>query len=366
MEAAKIDWKSIESVFVLDQVYENINAPQWVDFLASSSPSLLPREDDVAWFCRSDCKHPRCAEDFLKSSPTSKLLRSVSVSKLIGLTDWTRREATNLKRRGTTNPNESESGDSENQNPNLSTPNQNQIKYNKNKAAIKSSAQKEGVEYSDIMLESTLKPTLSAKDLFGGTGKDLFGKITDLCHELKKMASTSNSSSTSRAPTPTPTKDPHFNNSFQEKMTEKEKERKPLLEVKPPASADKTNVKSKQHNKLRGEDGENIPISLNLSNIKHNDKMSPMAIRMNPPTPQGFSATREPIKATPSKAQAQKSRLLGREVFQELEQKNKTLREELGLGEKNESGNASTLVAAAKEGRALDVFWFLKPCTLSN
>lgn len=48
MEPAKIDWKRIESVFVEDSVYENINAPKWVDLLAPDQASV----DDVAWFCR--------------------------------------------------------------------------------------------------------------------------------------------------------------------------------------------------------------------------------------------------------------------------------------------------------------------------
>lgn len=49
MEPAKIDWNNLDSVFIVDQVYENINAPQFVDFLSSTSP----QPDDVAWFCRS-------------------------------------------------------------------------------------------------------------------------------------------------------------------------------------------------------------------------------------------------------------------------------------------------------------------------
>lgn len=58
-----------------------------------------------------------------------------------------------------------------------------------------------------------------------------------------------------------------------------------------------------------------------------------------------------------------------RQIFQELEQ-SKTLREE--LEERSDNGNASLVAtptpapAPAKEGRALDVFWFLKPCTLSS
>lgn len=391
MEAAKIDWKNIESVFVVDQLFENINAPQWVDFLASSSSSShdddSPLHDDVAWFCRPDCKHPTSAEDFLKSSPlSSKLFRSVSVSNLIALPHWSRsREATtNLKRRGPANPNQFPNvapnvDDSENQDPNFSTP----PPHPNNKAGIKSSAEKD--DYSDVMLESEEKPrlkaTLSAKDLFGG--KDFFGKITDFCNELKKMTATTkvketmdekveedqslshkfNSSSPYKPSAPV--LDPKdrdggirtevLGSRLEKKINEKDKERKPFLEVKLDAAGERNNGKTKlRKNNMREDDAENIPISLDLNNVKREAKISP--IRVNPPTPQGFSATRDPVKPTPSKGS--KSRLMGREIFQEMGQ-NKTLREELD----EESGNAP--LVAAKEGRTLDVFWFLKPCTLS-
>lgn len=49
MEPAKIDWKRIESVFVEDGLYENINAPKWVDFLAAEDEASV---DVEAWFCR--------------------------------------------------------------------------------------------------------------------------------------------------------------------------------------------------------------------------------------------------------------------------------------------------------------------------
>uniref|UniRef100_A0A803LBZ1 Uncharacterized protein n=2 Tax=Chenopodium quinoa TaxID=63459 RepID=A0A803LBZ1_CHEQI len=136
------------------------------------------------------------------------------------------------------------------------------------------------------------------------------------------------------------------------------KERKPLLQVKSEGAL-KANAKPKLRRNMRDDESENIPISLNLNNVKREAKVSP--IRTNPPTPQGFSATRDPIKATPSKGP--KSKLMEREILQELGQK-KTLRDELDENiEKSENENAS--LVAAKEGRTLDVFWFLKPCTLS-
>lgn len=47
MEPAKINWKTVESIFIKDDIYEHINAPQWIDFTASDESV-----DDDAWFCR--------------------------------------------------------------------------------------------------------------------------------------------------------------------------------------------------------------------------------------------------------------------------------------------------------------------------
>lgn len=47
MEIAVIDWKTIDSRFVKDDLYEHFKAPQWVDFFAPDAPV-----DDDAWFCR--------------------------------------------------------------------------------------------------------------------------------------------------------------------------------------------------------------------------------------------------------------------------------------------------------------------------
>ncbi|GAB4828094.1 hypothetical protein Ancab_035009 [Ancistrocladus abbreviatus] len=189
MEPAKIDRKTIDSEFIHDDIYEHINAPQWIDFLAPDGSAI--DHDDEDWFCCPDCKHPKTYDDFLKSTPTSKLLRSVSVSKLMALGDWYRRDG-NLKRRGLAQSSTSSSTneDGENQNPNLSTPLP-QIKSMN--ASIKSCAEKmekQDNEYSEIVVRADDKPrlksTLSARDLFGG--RDIFNRITEFCNELKRMA----------------------------------------------------------------------------------------------------------------------------------------------------------------------------------
>lgn len=45
MDVAVIDWK--DSKFEKDILYEDINAPQWIDFSNHDPPV-----DDEAWFCR--------------------------------------------------------------------------------------------------------------------------------------------------------------------------------------------------------------------------------------------------------------------------------------------------------------------------
>ena len=57
MEPAKIDWKrvTLEWNFVEDELYEQINAPKWVDFL--SRDHSLNDVDDEAWFCRPGSNH---------------------------------------------------------------------------------------------------------------------------------------------------------------------------------------------------------------------------------------------------------------------------------------------------------------------
>lgn len=48
MEPGIIDWDSIDSVFIEDDTYENMNAPKWVDFSAFPEQPV----NDEAWFCK--------------------------------------------------------------------------------------------------------------------------------------------------------------------------------------------------------------------------------------------------------------------------------------------------------------------------
>uniref|UniRef100_A0A2N9FM82 Uncharacterized protein n=1 Tax=Fagus sylvatica TaxID=28930 RepID=A0A2N9FM82_FAGSY len=368
MEPAKIDWKRIESIFVEDELYEHINAPKWVDFLATQESV-----DDEAWFCRPNCKHPKTAEDFLKTSTPSKLTSSANGSESLPLRDQSRRDA-KLKRRGLTqsstssNSNPRFNEDSENQNPNLSTPPINHAKSMK--TAIKSSTEKK-IMANDMSQNNEaprLKSTLSARNLFAG--RDILNQITDFCNELKRMATRARERENERSIVEKCNvcveEKPAVKESSCEVLGEvngKEKERKPLLEVGKEKSLGmgESSVKEKLRRKKRADEAENVPISLDLNNIRHKREENLLQIRTNPPSPQCFSATRGPTKTTPSKAS--KSRLMAtqeRGILQEVEQNKE------GMTDESAEKGRTVSIADGKEARTLDVFWFLKPCTLSN
>ncbi|KAK8962602.1 hypothetical protein KSP40_PGU018129 [Platanthera guangdongensis] len=209
MEPAEIDWKNIDSQYERDEVYEHINAPKWLDLSAPDDASA----DDVAWFCRPDCRHPAIAEDFNRStsSPKVKLVRSNSKLILSGEQKSDHRDAY-LKRKGrivTFFPSPIKpklsykkfSGDLENQNPNweATLP---AMKLEKKaviakKEAIKSSVEKKQDDADDEVRgesqtkrthpdQPKLKSTFSAKNLF--SGRDILSQISEFCHELKKFA----------------------------------------------------------------------------------------------------------------------------------------------------------------------------------
>ncbi|KAI4333142.1 hypothetical protein L6164_017983 [Bauhinia variegata] len=361
MEPAKIDWKRLEWKFVEDELYEHINAPKWVDFLAPDDAFV----DDEAWFCKHDCQHPKTAEDFLKSTP-KKLFGSPDASKA----DPNRRDV-KLKRRVPTLSSASPDGklrfnqDGENQNPNLLTPSNNPLKPIK--AAIKSSEEKKKLTDDTFLNKApSLKSTLSAKNLF--VGRPILNQITEFCTELKKLATRGRERENAENLSPTKSGE-----GVEEKQTAMaptvqalgqydglEKERKPLLPLLEAGRAGKSegsSTKVMRQKKKRSEDAENIPVPLDLENVRHKRQEGLMQIRTNPPSPQCFSATRGPNR-TPSKGP--KSRLMERGILQEVAQ-NKEVAKELST-----DNNRSIAILDGKETRVLDVFWFLKPCSLSD
>ncbi|KAI3755292.1 hypothetical protein L1987_55088 [Smallanthus sonchifolius] len=353
MDVAVIDWN--DSKFEKDVLYEDINAPQWIDFSNDD-----PHVDDEAWFCRPECNHPKTVEDFFrrKSPGSSKLHRSASVSEIPQLGDQNRRDAA-LKKRGYPLKKDSKSSklvqDSENQNPNFSTPPTHKSKSLKE--MIKSSAEK---KHGENILSPTeepprprlLKSTLSAHNLFAG--RDILNQVTEFCNELKRLATRLNGHG-----------DKETAKKGQEVgiLMENKNERKPLLEVKKEKFEEiekQINVKEKLTGKKTNGESENSPISLNLKTIRGKDTERVLQIRTNPPSPQCFSANHGTTKATPSKAFRLRPHLRPQEIglLQEIESK------EVKKEVKVKGNNNNTTIQ--NEAKGLDVFWFLKPCTLSS
>ncbi|KAF9675593.1 hypothetical protein SADUNF_Sadunf09G0048400 [Salix dunnii] len=434
MEPAKIDWKRIDSVFVEDRLYENLNAPKWFDFVAPEDPT-----DDEAWFCRPDCNHPKTADDFIKTTPTSKLSSSGDKARSRNpLSDKNLRDA-KLKRRGQSQSSfvscdfkDKFNDDSENRNPNFSTPSN----YQKSmKQMIKSSSEK-NKPIDDVPQTSEaprLKSTLSAKNLFAG--KDILGHITEFCNELKKLATRAREKESLNEESQVGEKKDGVvvNEGSREVLGElkvKEKERKPLLNNDREKSEgnERGSAKEKQRWKKRVDDTENIrvplnlnteniPGPLNLANVKNKGEERLLHIRTNPPSPQCFSANRAPAKTTPSKASRSRftvciatsctekkvvrnPKCMFSKKFPVLDNiqtntfglcqlilhmneywlsspdesqliihphKDPILVIERGilqeLKKDKETEDKSPFISDGKESRALDVFWFLKPCT---
>ncbi|KAI7726195.1 hypothetical protein M8C21_023991 [Ambrosia artemisiifolia] len=346
MDVAVIDWK--DSKFEKDILYEDFNAPQWIDF--SNDDHIV---DDEAWFCKPECDHPKTVEDFFRQkSPgsSSKLQRSASVSEIHQFGQRNRRDAA-LKKRGCPPKKDSKCStqvhDSENQDPNFTTPPTHKSKSLKQ--MIKSSSEKNHGQNILSPTEETAKPrllksTLSAHNLFAG--RDIFNQVSEFCNELKRLA--------------TGKKEGVVAASKQEvgMLMKSKSERKPLLEVKKEISEDiekQSNVKEKVTGKQTNADLENRPISLNMKNIRGKDEARVLQqIRTNPPSPQCFSANRGTTKATPSKAFRLRPQERG--MLQEIE----------SMEVKKEAKVKGDNITTQNEAKGLDVFWLFKPCTLSS
>ncbi|BAT93329.1 uncharacterized protein HKW66_Vig0206560 [Vigna angularis] len=365
MEPAKIDWKRLEWNFVEDELYEHINAPKWVDFL--SLDHSVNDHADEAWFCKPDCRHPKTAEDFLRSvTPSKKGFSPGCVSENLPFSDKNRRDV-KIKRRmpavSSASPKADKfrfNQDSENQDPNVFTPPTSKI--NPMKEAIKSSEEKKILvddTFEDHKVPS-LRSTLSAKNLFAG--RPILNQITEFCNELRKLAIRARERENAENSTPKESEEVVEKTPCSVQplahSDKKETERKPLLEVSKAERLEEMCVKGKQQRKKRTDEAENMPVTIDLENIKHKREESLQQIRTNPPSPQCFSAARGFNKPTPSKAY--KSRLMERGVLEQIELKKENVKE--SPAEKMRS----TTIVDGRETKALDMFWFLKPCTLSS
>lgn len=378
MEPAKIDWTRIDSRFIVDSVYEHINAPKWVDFLSTQDSG----DDDDAWFCRPDCNHPKTVEDFLDTTPIaiSKLWKSACVKEVSPFKDWN--QSDEKGRRGLGKSPISSiidakySEDSENKNLYSTPPNP---QANLFKAAIKSGSEKKKLVDHNLVGNDAppqLKSSLSARNLFGS--KDILSHVAEFCNELKKLVTTrarekenvekldekknQDDAVVSEAPRKILGEISEVEvevkvKENEEKSDEKKTPRKILGEISEKYEGiKKGGSKQKLRRNKRADEAENIPFSLNLENVKNKGDERFLQIRTNPPSPQCFST---PTKTTtPSKAP--RSKLMDKGILQEGKRNEEAKKDETV----DKAGSGSVIYG--KQARALDVFWFLNPCTLSE
>ncbi|XP_058752416.1 uncharacterized protein LOC131625585 [Vicia villosa] len=359
MEPAKIDWKNLEWNFAVDELYEHLNAPKYVDFLSLNHS--INNNDDEAWFCKPDCNHPKTPEDFLRSPSPFKASRSpFYFSENFPSSDKSKRDM-KLKRRvppiSSSSPQDDKfrfNIDSENQNPNLVTP-----QFKSTKALIKSSDEKkkpvdETLQENNAAVPS-LKSTLSAKNLF--SRRPILNQITEFCNELRRLAirarERENTENTENL-NPIEIKEEVVVHHEKTPPVKALAERKPLLEMGKAERLEGTCVKGKLNRKKRPDEAENMPITLDMENVRHNRDNILQQIRTNPPSPQCFSAG----LTRPNPSKGSRSRLMERGILEEVEQNKDTAKDSLA-----QNNSKSITVNDGRETKALDMFWFFKPCT---
>ncbi|CAJ2639171.1 unnamed protein product [Trifolium pratense] len=352
MEPAKIDWKNLEWNFTVDELYEHLNAPKFVDFLSLNHNN---NNDDEAWFCKPDCNHPKTAEDFLRSPSPFKARSPFYLSENLPSGDQNRRDG-KIKRRvpplSSSSPQDDKfrfNLDMENQNPNLVTP-----QFKSMKSLIKSSEEKKKLVDETLQDNNkavpSLKSTLSAKNLF--SRRPILNQITEFCNELKRLALRAREREDAENLNPIESK---------EEIVVHEKtppvktlaERKPLLEMGKAERSEGMCIKGKLNIKKRPDEAENMPITLDLENVRQKRENGLQQIRTNPPSPQCFSAGL--IKTNPSKGS--KSRLMERGILEEVVQNKEVAKDGPAQNSK------SVTIIDGRETKALDMFWFFKPCT---
>ncbi|KAL0410754.1 UNVERIFIED_CONTAM: hypothetical protein Slati_3665100 [Sesamum latifolium] len=132
-------------------------------------------------------------------------------------------------------------------------------------------------------------------------------------------------------------------------LNDKEKERKPLLELR--------KVKSEAIESSGSKGQQRRKKALSTKKEQRACRKSGLVL------PQCFSANRGPPNSTTPKPFRPRPLNQERGILQELRQMNKEVVNRVEREEKTSNHGGE---AAEKEARSLDVFWFLKPCTLSS
>ncbi|XP_045793370.1 uncharacterized protein LOC123888373 [Trifolium pratense] len=204
MEPENIDWDNIDSTFIVDDTYENFDAPKWFDFSASSNELLVNEDDDEIWFCTHDCNHPKIAQDFLKpttintTNSKAKLLRFGSFSEILPFRERKQRENSSVVKHceKSARPNclRNMDEDIENKNPNFVAKNFNVGTNKLKKPLLRQYIKRDNLNEMNGSKEchvrsngkSRLKSTFSAQNLLGG--REILSQITGFCSELKRLA----------------------------------------------------------------------------------------------------------------------------------------------------------------------------------
>nr|CAD1822343.1 unnamed protein product [Ananas comosus var. bracteatus] len=353
MELPDIDWRRVVSRFARDEAYENIDAPMWVDLSApDASPAV---DDDDAWFCRPDCRHPKTAEDFLKPKAPSlqgRLMRSSSEKLPLGErnADPTR-DANSLKRRGAIGEGlRSKAGvagasrnfreDLENQNPNTPTP---------PRAARPFGGVPKGARNAKSAIKSSAEKKKKKEEAATGATEEYEGRkrVERSENEIKKLAVGVRRRSAAAAA------EGEEERVKQERMDLSESIRK----------ADNGSGKKSTRMAVRVETAkEKGKFGL--------DEKSPLVlreVRASPPTPQRFpspssyrlrhakaaATTSSPLKRPPRATQERGS------ILEEMEQ-SKIRKKAVATKDEECSSRASAASDSAGSG---DMLWFFKPCT---
>ncbi|KAF9593255.1 hypothetical protein IFM89_021011 [Coptis chinensis] len=245
--------------------------------------------------------------------------------------------------------------DQENENPNLSTPSKNKnMKLTEKKKVL----EKSPLDLIQEERKGKLKSTLSASNLFAG--REIFNQITEFCHELKKMVMKRKEGESSK----TLYERENSEESLEDvKKLEAVEENRPLLKVeKGKSEAVDMNINEKKQRKLKRDEKENKPITVDLKVTRHGQE-NLLQVRTNPPSPQCFSTDREPLcRAKKGNTPLKPSKFIPVEkgvVLQEAEQNN---RGEIVEQQFTDKGTNQSISVAGKEARSIEMFWILKPC----
>lgn len=105
-------------------------------------------------------------------------------------------------------------------------------------------------------------------------------------------------------------------------------------------------------------------MAIDLNCVRNNETQKLLKIRTNPPTPQCFSTMRSgQVTGSPMKDISDSK---PKYIVMQAAKHHKDSSKRMELPERSKSDRNVSPAVSEKEGKPLDMFWFLKPCTLSE